>query len=160
MWISLFLLKSAIRFDKPGSEIIHNQIRIPSREHFQLSTCEVSNPVPLTFPLITGQWSSESSCEPRKPLIFFNPARNLGTIKTGGAFPLTSKSANSGTEASLQINMWGALLTATAFGISEWGELFISFHTDWLQNFSKGFNFAAFFLLLLLFLFFLMHLWS
>lgn len=75
------------------------------------SQCEVSNPVPLALPLSTGQWSSESSWELRKPLalVFFNPVRNLGTIKTPRAFPLTSKGASSGTEASLQIDTWGAL---------------------------------------------------
>lgn len=80
---------------------------------------------------------------------FFNPVRNLGTIKTPGAFPLTSKGASCGTEASLQIDTWGALLTETAFGISQWGELIISFHTDSLQNLAKGVHFAAFFVVLL-----------
>lgn len=161
-WISLFLLKSAIRFSELCSEITHNKIRSPFREHFQLSQCEVSNPVPLTSPLITGQWSSKSSWELRKPLalLFFNSVRNLGTIKTEGAFPLTSKSASSGTEASLQINTWGALLTETALVILGWGELFISFHTDSVQNLSKGFHFAAFLSLVCFFLFHVSHLWA
>lgn len=63
-------------------------------------------------------------------MLFFNSVRNPGIIKTAGAFPLTSKGASSGTESSLQINTWTALLIETVSFLFESGEKCLFYFTQ------------------------------
>jgi len=78
-------------------------------------------------------------------MLFFNSVRNLGITKTAGAFPLTSKGASSGTESSLQINTWTALLIETVSLFFGSGEKCLFYFTQiQFKNLSKVFHFAFF----------------